>query len=341
MPKSKTYRVGVVGAGAIAQACHFAGYKRDRRAKLVAFADPTEARHDEVREQFGNLSVYGNYRNMLKQEDLDIVSICTPNVFHAKQASDALKAGCHVLCEKPMATTVRDANRMMDAAKKARRKLMIGFTHRLYTGTQKCREVIRSRKLGKVFMIRVRFAHGGPYPGWAKNAWFYNPDLAAGGALLDMGIHAIDMCQWLMGPIVSVQAQTATLVKPIKVDDNAVLLVTFKNGTMGYIEVGWTSQPGFFGIEVYGTKGSLICDYLRGLKLCGGAAAAGRTGVAQDKVLDKEPMRGGWDKEIKYWLDVVDGKEPLTMNGKAGRDALAVALGAYKSSETGRRVQLG
>ncbi len=339
--KKKVYKVGIIGAGAIAQECHFPGYKKDRRSKVVAFAEPTAERHDEIKERFGKVEGYTDYKEMLKNEDLDIVSICTPNAFHAENAIAALKAGCHVLCEKPIATNLKDADKMIAAAKKARKKLMVGFTHRLFRGPQKCRQLVKDKKIGKPFMIRVRFAHGGPYPSWAKNAWFYNPKLAAGGALLDMGIHAIDLALWMMGPIVAVNGMSRTLVKKIPVDDNALLQVEFKNGSLGYIEVGWTSQPGFSGVEVYGTEGSLICDYIKGLQLCEGDASAGGDGSAKWKTLDKTPLKGGWDVEIKHWLDIVEGKEKLEMNGKAGRDALEVALAAYKSSDTGKKVILG
>ena len=118
-PKRKVYKVGIIGAGAIAQECHFPGYKKDRRSKVVAFAEPTAERHDEVKERFGKVTGYTDYKEMLKNEDLDIVSICTPNVFHAENAIAALNAGCHVLCEKPIATTLKDADRMIAAAKKA------------------------------------------------------------------------------------------------------------------------------------------------------------------------------------------------------------------------------
>jgi UDP-N-acetylglucosamine 3-dehydrogenase len=340
-PSKKTYKVGIIGAGAIAQECHFPGYKKDRRSKVVAFAEPTAERHDEVKERFGKVTGYTNYKDMLKNEDLDIVSICTPNVFHAENAITALKAGCHVLCEKPVATTLKDADRMIAAAKKTRKKLMVGFTHRMFTGTQKTQKMVKDKKIGKTFMIRVRFAHGGPYPSWAKNAWFYNPELAAGGALLDMGIHAIDLALWMMGPIVSVNAMARTLVKKIPVDDNAILQVEFKNGSLGYIEVGWTSQPGFAGVEVYGTDGTLICDYIKGLQLCEGNASAGGDGTVNWKMLDKNPTKGGWDVEIKHWLDVIDGKEKLTMSGITGRNALEVALAAYESSDSGKKVTIG
>jgi len=337
----KTYRVGIIGAGAIAQECHFPGYKKDRRSKVVAFAEPTIERHTEVKERFGKINGYSNYKDMLKNEALDIVSICTPNVFHAENAIAALNAGCHVLCEKPIATTLKDADKMIAAAKKSRKKLMIGFTHRLLKGPQKTRQFIQEKKIGKPFMIRIRFAHGGPYPGWAKNSWFYNPKLAAGGAMLDMGIHAIDLALWMLGSITSVNAMARTIVKRIPVDDNALLQLEFKSGALGYIEVGWTSQPGFSGVEVYGTKGTLICDYAKGLQLCEGTASAGKDGSVKWKTLDKAPTRGGWDIEIKHWLDIIDGKEKLTMSGLAGRNALEVALAAYASSKDGKTVRLG
>lgn len=341
MPPGSQYRVGVIGAGAIAQAMHFPGYKKDRRAKLVAFADPASARHEEVTGRFGSMTAYADYHEMLANEVLDIVSVATPNKFHAEHATAALRAGCHVLCEKPIATSLKEADAILDAARRARKKLMISFSHRMYTGPQKCKALLQEKALGKPFMIRVRFAHGGPYPGWAKNSWFYKKDLAKGGALLDMGIHAIDLCHWLIGPITSVSAKVATLIKKIEVDDNALLLLEFKNGALGYIEVGWTSPPGFAGFEIYGTKGSLICNYLRGLEMCGGKASAGRDSFSQWKTIDKQPTRGGWDVQIKHWLNVLDGTEKFTMTGKEGRAALAVALAAYTSSDSGRRVAIG
>ena len=278
---------------------------------------------------------------MLKSESLDIVSICTPNKFHAANAIAALDAGCHVLCEKPIAVTSKQADNMIDAAKRNRRKLMIGFTHRLLSGPQQCKTLLAEKRIGKPFMIRARFAHGGPYPGWAKHNWFYNKELSAGGVLLDMGIHAIDQCLWLMGPIVSVQAITATLVKKISVDDNALLLLEFKSGALGYIDVGWTSKPGFTGLEIYGSKGSIICDYVRGLQLCQGELSPSGEHTHNWQTLDKNPIKGGWPIEIPHWINVITGKERLTSNGKAGRAALEIALAAYKSSKLGKRIAVG
>jgi len=341
MGTKKTYRVGIIGAGSIAQACHGKGYAAHPQAELVACADPVRARHAEMRELFGDIRGYTTYKEMLAKENLDVVSVCTPNKFHAAATIAALEAGCHVLCEKPMAMSLREADRMAEAAKKARKKLMIGFTHRMIAGPIRCKELIKEKAIGKPFMIRVRFAHDGPYPGWAKGDWFYKAALAGGGAMYDMGIHAIDLCLWILGPITAVTAQTATIFKRIEVDDNAVLLLEFKSGALGYIEVGWTSKPGFNGLEIYGKEGTLICDYLRELQLCSGKASAGTDSVTHWETIEKAPAAGGWAVEIDHWMNVVMGKERLTMNAAAGRDALEVALAAYKSSKTGRRIAIG
>ncbi len=341
MAKGRKYRVGVVGAGAIAQECHMPGYVKNGSAELVAFADPTAARHRDIAKLFPGLRGYKDYKDMLRKEKLDVVSVCTPNKYHAPCTIRALEAGCHVLCEKPMAATLKEADRMTATAKAARKKLMIAFTSRLLTGPMKCKALLAKKALGKPFMIRVRFAHGGPTQDWAKDSkTFYDPKTAIGGAMFDMGIHAIDLALWLFGPATGVTARTATLIKRVQVDDNAVMILEFKSGALGYIEVGWTSKPGFSGFEIYGTEGSLICDYLNGLKLCSGKASAGTDSVANWKTLDKEPTRGGWSTEIDHWMDVVRGKAKLTMDAKAGRAALAVALAAYKSSRTGRWVEL-
>ena len=336
----RKYRVGVIGAGSIAQACHIPGYAKNEQAELVAFCDPTAERHEEVLRKYPKMRGYTQHRKMLREEQLDIVSICTPNKFHAAAVMDALAAGCHVLCEKPMAMTLAQSDKMIAAAKQARKKLMIGFTHRCLSGPQRCKELLKQKAIGKSFMIRVRFAHGGPYPGWAKDDWFYKKPLAGGGAMLDMGIHAIDLCLWLFGPITAVSGRADALIKKIEVDDNAVMLLDFKSGAMGYIEVGWTSKPGFNGLEIYGTEGSLICDYTKGLTLCGGKASAGRDSSTKWTTLLEKAAEGGWDTEIDHWMDVVVGKEKLTMDGKAGRAALEVALAGYKSDRTGRRISL-
>ena len=227
---------------------------------------------EEIREKFNIAATYADYRELFAHEKPDFVSICSPNFFHAEHAIAALEAGATVLLEKPMSLTLAEGHAVKMASEKAGKQVMIGFSHRMYRGNQKVKDIITQGLIGEPFMIRVRFAHMGPFPGWAKSDWFYDPKLAGGGALLDMGIHAIDLCQWLIGPIHSVSALMGTLRKDITVDDNAVLALEFGGRAFGYIEVGWTSHAGFTGLEIYGDKGTLINNYEQ-LRVCTGNAS--------------------------------------------------------------------
>jgi predicted dehydrogenase len=330
-------RVGVIGAGSIAQNCHIPGYAASDEAEVLALVDPVEERLVEAAKLAPAARHYQDYATMLDREELDVVSVCAPNKFHAPAAIAALRAGRHVLCEKPMAVSAAEAEEMKAEAERAGKHLMICFTHRFIAGPLRCKKVIEDGGIGKPFMIRVRFAHSGPFPGWAQDpATFYDPEIAAGGAMLDMGIHAIDLVSWLLGPIAKVSGKTATLIKDIPVDDNALMLLTLENGALGYIEVGWTSKPGFTGLEIYGTEGSLICDYTGTLRMVGGTASAGEDSSTNVQTLEEKPNAGGWKDQLTEWIDVVQGRKPLVVGPDAGISALKVALAAYESSRTGQ-----
>ena len=124
---------------------------------------------------------------------------------------------------------------------------MTGFTHRFMTGNQKAKKLIEKGDIGKPFMVRARLAHSGPIPDWAKSDWFHFKKPAGGGAMLDMGIHAIDIIQYMLGPITTVSAQIGNLVKKIEVDDNALVLLEFDGTMMGLYRSRLDEQAGFRG----------------------------------------------------------------------------------------------
>ncbi|MFH1743616.1 MAG: Gfo/Idh/MocA family oxidoreductase [bacterium] len=333
-------KAAVIGCGAIAQHCHIPGYLGNKGCELVAAADPSGARRKEAKEKFGVPRTYTSAETLFKRETPDVVSICTPNRFHAEQAVMALEHGCHVLCEKPLCLSMAEAQRIKRAKEKSGAVLMTAFTHRLFRGNQKAKQIIEKGDIGDPFMIRVRFAHGGPQPGWAMSDWFYNPELSGGGAMLDMGIHAIDLATYLLGPITAVSARVATLAKPIKVDDNAVMILEFGRKCLGYIEVGWTSKPGYTGAEIYGSEGSMFVDYSKGFSVLRGRTMPDGTVKSSWRTIDKKPATGGWAIEVDYFLrHVRKGIQP-DASLEAGMDALAVALAAYKSAKTGKRVKI-
>ncbi len=335
---SKTYTAATIGCGSIAQHLHLPGYTKRKDVTRVVAADPVAARREEVMEKFKLAKTYADYRELLANEKVDFLSVCSPNLFHAEHAIAALEAGAHLLLEKPMTLTLDEARAVGAAAQAAGKQVMIGFSHRLYRGNQKARQLIAQGAIGEPFMIRVRFAHGGPFPGWAKSDWFYDPRIAGGGALLDMGIHAIDLCQWLIGPITSVSAQMGTLRKAIQVDDNAVLALEFERA-LGYIEVGWTSGPGFCGFEIYGDRGTIIHNYPDGLRVCTGTSSPDHEAAIDYKweVVDNASTTGGWPVEIDHFVDTVLAGNEFEMGLEAGISSLAVALAAIASAKNGRR----
>jgi UDP-N-acetylglucosamine 3-dehydrogenase len=341
---SSNWKAGVIGCGSIAQALHLPGYLRAPGVTLVAACDPVPQRLREAQRISGNgLRTYDDYRGMLEAEQLDVVSVATPNAFHAEQACAALNAGAHVLLEKPAALTMKEIDALRRTVSTSGRQLVVGFSHRFHRGNQRIRRLLRAGAIGDPYMIRLRLAHTGPFPGWAKDDWFYDPKLAGGGAMLDLGIHMIDQALWLMGPIKSVQATAETLRKDIHVEDNAVLLLEFaRSRALGYIEVSWTSPAGFMGIEIMGDKGCIVQDYAGDLRLttCNVKPNLRARRRMHTRVVDPNPTAGGWATEITDVVRALRRNDDLEAGIEAGAASLAVALAAFESSRTGRRVTL-
>ena len=193
-------------------------------------------------------------------------------------------------------------------------------------------------------MIRVRYAHTGPYPGWAQGDWFYKKNAAGGGAMLDMGIHAIDICQYLIGPIQTVQAEVRTLRKKIQVDDNAVMLLDFGKDAacLGAIEVSWTSPSGFTGIEILGDKGSILLQLGKEGVLTRGVTKADGTRTLHSEKIAGFNELNHWPLQMESFIKYCRGKKPVTeIPGiNEGYSSLAVALAAWESSRTGRRIKV-
>jgi UDP-N-acetylglucosamine 3-dehydrogenase len=337
---------GVVGAGSIGNV-HLEGYaKAADRVAIQAICEINPARLAEMGKKFRVPAShrYVNFVEMLMNEKLDLISVCVPNYLHFPYAAASIATGINTLIEKPMVLTNEQARELKRIAARKKVKTMVAFSHRFFQMNMQAKAIIERGEIGKPFMIRVRYAHRGPYPGWAQGDWFYSKRQAGGGALLDMGIHAIDICQYLVGPIKSVSAEVHTLRKKIQVDDNAVLLLDFgAKKCLGYIECGWTSGPGFAGIEVYGDKGSLILDLVNGPRhIRGQMCPDGTIKTVIEPLKLPEGGQDHWALQMETWVNYVCGKKTTTsIPGLAeGASSLAVALAATESSRTGKRVKL-
>jgi len=340
----KTFRIGVIGAGAIAQHAHIPGYAAAKNCVLAAVADPEPRCLAEVAAKGWRFErVYSDYRRMLAEvgATLDAVSVCTPNYLHKEIAVACLRAGCEVLLEKPVALTLADALAIKAAARKHRRRVMVGFTHRFNGLNVAARAALKAGKIGRPFMARVRFAHTGPWPGWAKTDWFYRRRKAGGGAMLDMAVHAFDLLHWYLGPATAVQARVATLRKPIEVDDNALALLEFGKGCLGYVEAGWTSPVGYCGVELMGDAGAIFVDYGRAkTTMIRGVRTPDGRSCQETVVLADGVGAEAWRSELAHFTKGLAGRGSFCVGIDEGIAALKVTLAAYRSSRTGRRIRI-
>ncbi len=336
----KKLRAAVVGCGAIAHHCHIPGYLNNKNCELAAIVDPSTKNVKQAKEAFGIETSYRTIDDLFKKEEIDVISICSPNKFHAEHILKSLEKGCHILAEKPLCLTLDEANQIEKAAKNTDVKIMVAFTQRFYKGNQKAKQWIEKGKIGHPYMIRLRFAHEGPMSGWAMSNWFHNPDKAGGGALFDMGIHAIDLATYLMGPIRKVNGMIGTLGKKIDLEDNAILQFEFEDKALGYAEVGWTSKQGFAGVEIYGSEAAIIVDYIDGVFFVQGKTHPSGKRTVRKRLIEKNVTVGGWDVEVDHFVKCIRNNVEPEAGLQTGIYSMKVALGAYSSATTGKTAEI-
>ncbi len=257
-------RIGVIGCGKITQVRHAPEYAENTDCTLAAWFDAIPERAQAMADLYGG-TVCASIDELLALRP-DAVSVCVANCDHASVTIRALEAGCHVLCEKPMAITMEECERMLEAARRTGKMLMLGHNQRFNRSHAKARRMLQSGELGRPLGFRTTFAHPGP-EGWTgqKNSWFFQKSQSAFGVLADLGIHKTDLIHFLLNePIVSVTAMLGTVDKRypdgslIDVDDNALCIYRTQSGAMGQMHVSWTN----YGAEdnatrIYTTKGVL------------------------------------------------------------------------------------
>ena len=246
---AKQVRYGIIGCGAIGQRRHIPEAAANPASVVAALCDPIGERVEALAAEHG-AEAYTDHKRMLKDADIDAVVVGGPNFLHAKQTIDGLRAGKHVLCEKPMATTRADAKKMIAEADKAKRYLMIGQNQRLMPPHVKAKAVLKSGVLGKPLAFRTAFKHPGP-DGWSVDgakSWFFNPEAAVLGVTGDLGVHKADLMRWLLDEeFTEVGGFVETLHKknpdgtPIALDDNAYVTLKTASGVIGSMIISWTN----------------------------------------------------------------------------------------------------
>ena len=264
----ETLNVGVVGLGMGRN--HITGYQGHPAARVTAIADVDEARLHEIGERFNVPGRYTSVEAMLAAEKLDVVSVATPNKFHLPVSAAAFEAGCHVLCEKPMAMNAQEGRQMLAAAEKAGKRLMINFSYRFTEQSMALKQQVDDGILGEVYFGRTVWHRRRGLPGFG--GWFGQKALSGGGPLIDLGVHRLDLALWLMGYPKPVWVLGSTynhlaleLAQKVNaaydVEDLAVGMVKFANGASLVLEASWAAniqEREHMETRLYGTKAGLV-----------------------------------------------------------------------------------
>ena len=342
------FKVGIIGCGKIAQIRHIPEYAANPEVELAGFYDINTERTKELAEKY-NGTAYSSYQELLEEETIDAVSICSANQTHATITIDALRAGKHVLCEKPMAITLEECEEMVQAARETGKFLMIGHNQRLAKAHAKAKELLNEGIIGDIISFRTTFGHSGPET-WSidpgKNVWFFDKKLARLGAMGDLGIHKTDLIQFLTGQKVSeVVAKVVTLDKRdaagnlIGVDDNAFCTYTMENGIVGTMTASWT----FYGEEdnstiLYGTEGimRIYDDPNYSIKIVTKKQEEIFYNIDQIQTNDNQTASGVIDLFVS---SLVENKEP-EISGEEALAAMKAIFACVESSETGRAIKI-
>lgn len=266
--RGRRLRVGVIGLGIGRK--HIEGWREHPDVDVVAIADPDTKRLTERGEAFGIEARYTNAQDMLATEKLDVVSVCTPNKFHRELTLAAFEAGCHVLCEKPMAMNAEEAREMLRAADRAGKRLMINFSYRFSAQSRALKAQVDAGLFGDFYFGRTVWHRRRGLPGFG--GWFGTKALAGGGPLIDLGVHRLDLALWLMGypKPVWVLGSTydpigrelaARTGKTFDVEDLAATLIKFDNGATLVLEASWATniqEAELMETRLLGTRAGLL-----------------------------------------------------------------------------------
>ncbi len=341
---------GIVGLGMIAD-FHARAIKEMEEGELLACYSRSAEKAEAFGKKFG-CTGYSNYPDFLAHEGLDIVSVCTPSGLHLEPALEAVEAGKHVVVEKPLEVTLKRCDEMIEGAKRNGVLLAGIFPSRFHEITSVIKKTVESGRFGTLSLADayVKWYRTQEYydeGGW-KGTWKYD----GGGALMNQSIHAVDLLQWFMGPVASIQASTGILGhERIEVEDTAAAVLQFESGALGVIEGTTAVYPGFLKrIEISGTKGSVILEeedlkywqfdeeldederirdsFLSKTKTGGGASDPGAIGYHGHKAQFQDLCRA-----------IDEGRSPL-VDGAEARKAVEIILAIYESAKSGRRVDL-
>jgi predicted dehydrogenase len=330
-------RVGIIGAGLQARR-RAPVLMDDPGAELVVVSAAQMEHARPLADRMGCEAAEG-WAPIVDRDDLDVVLVCTPPHLHHAITLGALERGKHVLCEKPLARTVAEAEEMVQAADRAGLRLMGGFNHRYHPAIQQMRLWLREGRLGEPLFVRARYGIGGR-PGYEKE-WRADPEVVSGGQLMEQGIHAVDLARWFLGEFSEVSCFAETRYWGIQpLEDNAFALLRTSQGSVASIHSSLTQWRNIFSFELHGRDGYAVVDGLGGAYGTEKAILGLRDfhGPFSEQTIEYRGEDRSWREEWKEFTAAVkEGREPVG-SGRDGLAALRLVNACYEASRERRIV---
>ena len=345
---AKKFRVGFIGAGGIAQGAHFPGWKALPDCEIVAVSDINPDTAKAAADAAGVCPdmTFSDYNEMLKKADLDIVDVCTPNCFHKDPVVDSFKADCHVIVEKPIATSSKEAVAMTDAGHKAGKLFMVAQSMRFQENALAMREWVDAGYIGEIYYARASLLRPRGVPAWGA---FIVKEMSAGGPCYDLGVHILDFCLNLMGfpEPVSVSASTYLELsdKPSLMahdpkrytvpEDFAAGFIKFANGACISVETSWAlnAPAGTYDCFLAGKKGGMQANPL--------TLVREDCGMLMNCTPQINPYAGiaSHSEEIRRFVEAIKTKSPSPVPGEEAIITQRILDAIYKSSEKGKEIK--
>lgn len=340
-------KVGIIGSQFEAD-IHAASFQiMPEEAEVVAVASPTPGHPEALAKKYGIPRVFHDYQEMLKEKDIEMVTIAAPNYLHAQMTIDIANAGKHAVCEKPLCMTLEEADEMIETCQK--QGVLLLYAEELYFTPKyvRAKEMADQGAFGKVYLVKQSEKHFGPH-----SPWFWDVEKSGGGVFMDMGCHGIAFCYWFLdrAPIKSVLCQMGTYVHKDKTksEDNSICILEFESGAVALVEDSWARRGGMADrIEVYGEGGVTYAN------LHMGNALPTYSEYGYGYAVEKAPSTKGWSypvfnelwnygfpQEMRHFARCVRGKEEPIATGEDGRVVMEVLYAGYESARTGCKVEL-
>jgi UDP-N-acetyl-2-amino-2-deoxyglucuronate dehydrogenase len=341
---------GIIGCGMISR-FHAAAIGDVRGAKLVACFDTRPESAERLAAEVG-CRAYAKLDDMLADPQVNVVTIGTPSGAHLEPAVAAAKAGKHVIVEKPLEITLKRCDAIIRACEASGVTLSTVFPSRFHEASRELKRAVDSGRFGRLTL-------GDAYVKWYRTQQYYDSGawrgswaLDGGGALMNQAVHSVDLLAWLMGPVVEVRAETATLAhERIEVEDTAVATLRFANGALGVIEASTAVYPGYLKrIEVHGSEGTAVLEE-EDIKVWDFAKKNRRDDAIRQRMQEhrstgggaSDPKAIGHHGHARQFADVLDairrGRPPL-IDAAEGRRSVEIVTAIYKSAQTGKAVKL-